>query len=94
VRKLKEEFVAHQRKGATETSAKAQVSGQQPGLAREETPVSQQKPKTTAGKLKATELHLTSVCPTSFSNGDRDSLLSNNADTLLPLLEETVAQQW
>jgi hypothetical protein len=56
VRKLKEEFVAQQRKGATEASAKAQGSGQQPGFSREETPVSQQKPETTAGKPKATEL--------------------------------------
>jgi hypothetical protein len=57
LRQLKEEIVAQKKKkAAAEASAKEKGSGQQPGSAREETPVSQQKPKTTAGKRKATDL--------------------------------------
>jgi hypothetical protein len=58
LRQLKGEIVAQKKKkkAAAEASAKAQGSGQQPGSAKEDTPVSQQKPKTTAGKRKATEL--------------------------------------
>jgi hypothetical protein len=58
LRQLKEEIVAQKKKkkAAAEASAKEKGSGQQPGSARVETPVSQQKPKTTAGKCKVTDL--------------------------------------
>jgi hypothetical protein len=45
-----------QKKAVAEAYAKVQGSDKQPGCAWKETPVSQQKPKATAGKRKATEL--------------------------------------
>jgi hypothetical protein len=57
LRQLKEEIVVQKKKkAAVEAFAKSQGSGQQPGSAREETKVSQQKPETTADKPTSTEL--------------------------------------
>jgi hypothetical protein len=56
LRQLKEEIVTQKKKAAVEASVKAQGSDQQPGSAREEIPVSQQKRTDTAGKRKATEV--------------------------------------
>jgi hypothetical protein len=50
LRQLKEQIVAQKKKkAAAEASAKTKGSGQQPGSALKETPVSHQKPKITAG---------------------------------------------
>jgi hypothetical protein len=58
LRQLKEEIVTQKKKkkAAAEASAKTKGSGQQPGSAREEKPVSHQKPKITAGKRNANDL--------------------------------------
>jgi hypothetical protein len=55
LRQLVKVIVAQKKKAAAEASAKSQRSNHKPGSAREKTPVSQQKPKSTAGKSKSTD---------------------------------------